>query len=763
MNYTFSGFSKAGNAVVRGAIAAAQDMGHTYVGTEHLLLALARDDTGEAAAFLLERQVYGYQVGRLLREQVGCGRRTRLSPRDFTPALSKCVDCAVIEAKAVSDGKVEPVHLLAALLEAPATAGRILVQLGVEPAAAAKECGRRMGKFPLFQQTPRPVTSPRGAARAAEKYGKDLTSLAEQDKLDPVLGRDSELLRMEQILVRRRKNNPCLVGEPGVGKTAVVEGLARRIAAGQVPPQLRGKRILSLDITSLVAGTKYRGDFEERFKTLLEELVRDGSAILFVDEFHTIVGAGAAEGAIDAASILKPVLARGELQLIGATTDQEFRTHIQKDAALERRFGRVQIEEPTPAQAAAILEGLAPRYERYHSVHLPPETLREAVELSVRYLPGRFLPDKAIDLVDEACAAARIRAEREGKADPTLTREDIARVVAQASGVPVERVGEKERERLDRLESRLNAEIVGQQKAVAAVAGAIRRSRTGLGEPGRPMGAMLFLGPTGVGKTALAKALAASWFGSEKALLKFDMSEYQEQHTTARLLGAPPGYLGHDEGGQLTEAVRRRPYSVVLFDEIEKAHPDIQNILLQILEDGQLTDAMGRKADFRNTIVLLTSNLGARFLAGQSAPLGFAAGSEAVFEKQSAQAIEEAKKWFRPELVGRLDELIVFRPLAEDSLCAIAEKLLGQLEARAARNGYQLTHTPRVGAVLAARARSPYGARELRRQVDRAVEQALANQIASGTAHTGQHWTADCTVDGAIVLEEGEAVEQTIG
>ena len=532
---------------------------------------------------------------------------------------------------------------------------------------------------------------PRGS-RASDKYCRDLTRRAVDGELDPVFCRDAELDRMVEILCRRQKNNPCLVGEPGVGKTALAEGLAQRIASRNVPRMLQGRRLLALDMASLVAGTKYRGDFEERFKTLLEELVRDGSAILFVDEFHTIVGAGAAEGAIDAASILKPVLARGELQLIGATTDQEFRTHIQKDAALERRFGRVQIEEPTPAQAAAILEGLAPRYERYHSVHLPPETLREAVELSVRYLPGRFLPDKAIDLVDEACAAARIRAEREGKADPTLTREDIARVVAQASGVPVERVGEKERERLDKLESRLNAEIVGQQKAVAAVAGAIRRSRTGLGEPGRPMGAMLFLGPTGVGKTALAKALAASWFGSEKALLKFDMSEYQEQHT-----------------------------------------------------------------------VLLTSNLGARFLAGQSAPLGFAAGSEAVFEKQSAQAIEEAKKWFRPELVGRLDELIVFRPLAEDSLCAIAEKLLGQLEARAARNGYQLTHTPRVGAVLAARARSPYGARELRRQVDRAVEQALANQIASGTAHTGQHWTADCTVDGAIVLEEGEAVEQTIG
>ena len=548
------------------------------------------------------------------------------------------------------------------------------------------------------------------------------------------------------------------MGEPGVGKTALAEGLAQRIAGDRVPRALKGRRLLALDMASLVAGTKYRGDFEERFKNLLEELVRDGSAILFVDEFHTIVGAGAAEGAIDAASILKPVLARGELQMIGATTTEEFRTHIQKDAALERRFGKVQVEEPTPAQAVDILSGLAPRYERYHNVKLPQETLQAAVELSVRYLPGRFLPDKAIDLVDEACAAARIRAEREKQPQPVLTPDDIAHVVAQASGVPTERVGEQERERLEKLEQRLNEEIVGQSRAVAAVAGAIRRSRTGLGEPGRPIGAMLFLGPTGVGKTALARALAVSWFGSEKALLKFDMSEYQEQHTAARLLGAPPGYLGHDEGGQLTEAVRRRPYSVVLFDEIEKAHPDIQNILLQILEDGQLTDAMGRKADFRNTIVLLTSNLGARFLAGQSAPLGFAAGSEAVFEKQSALAVEEAKKWFRPELAGRLDEMIVFRPLADDSLCAIAEKLLCQLEQRAAGSGYQLHHTPQVGRALAAKARSAYGARELRRAVDRAVEQALADRIASGTAGTGQHWTADCSADGSIILREDETV-----
>ena len=570
--------------------------------------------------------------------------------------------------------------------------------------------------------------------------------------------REAELDRMVEILCRRQKNNPCLVGEPGVGKTALAEGLAQRIAGDRVPRALKGRRLLALDMASLVAGTKYRGDFEERFKNLLEELVRDGSAILFVDEFHTIVGAGAAEGAIDAASILKPVLARGELQMIGATTTEEFRTHIQKDAALERRFGKVQVEEPTPAQAVDILSGLAPRYERYHNVKLPQETLQAAVELSVRYLPGRFLPDKAIDLVDEACAAARIRAEREKQPQPVLTPDDIAHVVAQASGVPTERVGEQERERLEKLEQRLNEEIVGQSRAVAAVAGAIRRSRTGLGEPGRPIGAMLFLGPTGVGKTALARALAVSWFGSEKALLKFDMSEYQEQHTAARLLGAPPGYLGHDEGGQLTEAVRRRPYSVVLFDEIEKAHPDIQNILLQILEDGQLTDAMGRKADFRNTIVLLTSNLGARFLAGQSAPLGFAAGSEAVFEKQSAQAVEEAKKWFRPELAGRLDEMIVFRPLADDSLCAIAEKLLCQLEQRAAGSGYQLHHTPQVGRALAAKARSAYGARELRRAVDRAVEQALADRIASGTANTGQHWTADCSADGSIILREDETV-----
>ena len=751
----YRGFSREAEQLLQQAVELAGSFGCSQADTGHLLLAMLQQEQGAAARFLNSRHISEQAVRRQLAENRR-GPAQHLDRHAMAPDLRRTMDYALIGAQNAHVSRAEPEHLLCAMLEDDGcTAGLLLASMGVPLTEAVRECRQLSGQF-VFPAQPRVSASMPRAGRASDKYCRDLTRRALDGELDPVFCRDAELDRMVEILCRRQKNNPCLVGEPGVGKTALAEGLAQRIAKGQVPRALQGRRLLALDMASLVAGTKYRGDFEERFKNLLEELVRDGTAILFVDEFHTIVGAGAAEGAIDAASILKPVLARGEIQLIGATTNQEFRTHIQKDAALERRFGRVQVEEPTPAQAVDILNGLAPRYERYHHVTLPSQTLQAAVELSVRYLPGRCLPDKAIDLVDEACAAARIRAEQEQKPQPVLTQEDIARVVAQASGVPAERVSEQERERLEKLEARLNEEIVGQQRAAAAVAGAIRRSRTGLGEPGRPIGAMLFLGPTGVGKTALARARAVSWFGSEKALLKFDMSEYQEQHTTARLLGAPPGYLGHDEGGQLTEAVRRRPYSVVLFDEIEKAHPDIQNILLQILEDGQLTDAMGRKADFRNTIVLITSNLGARFLAGQSAPLGFAAGSEAVFEKQAAQAVEEAKKWFRPELVGRLDELIVFRPLSDESMSAIAEKMLCRLEVRAARSGYQLRHTPQVGAVLAARARSAYGARELRRQVDRAVEQALADQIAAGTACTGQHWTADCTAEGAIVLRQDE-------
>ena len=720
----YRGFSRPAARLLQQTLQLAGNLGCEQADTGHLLLAMLQQQ-GAAAQFLTRKNITEPEVRRKLAQQRS-GPAQRLTRQAMAPDLRRTMDYALIGAQNAHVSRAEPEHLLCAMLEDDGcAAGLLLAEMGLSLTEAVRECRQLSGQFVLPAQPRVSASIPRGS-RASDKYCRDLTRRAAEGELDPVFCREAELDRMVEILCRRQKNDPCLIGEPGVGKTALAEGLALRIAAGQVPRALQGRRLLALDMASLVAGTKYRGDFEERLKNLLEELVRDGTAILFIDEFHTIVGAGAAEGAIDAASILKPVLARGELQLIGATTNQEFRTHIQKDAALERRFGRVQVEEPTPAQAVEILNGLAPRYERYHNVRLPPQTLQAAVELSVRYLPGRCLPDKAIDLVDEACAAARILAEKEQRTQPVLSPEDIARVVAAASGVPAQRVGEQERERLGKL--------------------------------GRPIGAMLFLGPTGVGKTALARALAVSWFGSEKALLKFDMSEYQEQHTAARLLGAPPGYLGHDEGGQLTEAVRRRPYSVVLFDEIEKAHPDIQNILLQILEDGQLTDAMGRKADFRNTIVLLTSNLGARFLAGQNAPLGFAAGAEAVFEKQSAQAVEEAKKWFRPELLGRLDEVIVFRPLAEENLCAIAEKMLCQLEQRAARSGYRLRHTPQVGAALAARAQSAYGARELRRQVDRAVEQALANRIAAGTACIGQHWTADCAADGSIVLREDETV-----
>lgn len=751
-NNRYRGFSREAGRLLDEAVQLAGGLGCDRADTSHLLLAMLQQSSGPAARFLTGKKISEQAVRRQLAQE-RCGPSHRLDRSAMAPELKRAMDYALIGAQNAHLTRAEPEHLLCAMLEDDGcAAGLMLSAMGMQLNEAVRECRQMSGQLILPLQPRASTSAPRGS-RASDKYCRDLTRRAAEGQLDPVFCREAELDRMVEILCRRQKNNPCLVGEPGVGKTALAEGLAQRIAQGQVPRALQGRRLLALDLASLVAGTKYRGDFEERFKNLLEELMRDGTAILFVDELHTVVGAGAAEGAIDASSILKPVLARGELQFIGATTNQEFRAYIQKDAALERRFGRVQLEEPSPDSAEAILEGLASRYERYHGVKLPPDALHAAVELSVRYLPGRCLPDKAIDLVDEACAAARIQAEQEGDAAPVLGVEQIARVVAQASGVPACRVGEQERERLARLEQRLNDQVVGQPQATAAVAGAIRRSRTGLGEPGRPMGAMLFLGPTGVGKTALAKALAVSWFGSEKALLRFDMSEYQEQHTVARLLGAPPGYVGHDEGGQLTEAVRRRPYSVVLFDEIEKAHPEIQTLLLQLLEEGQLTDAMGRKADFRNTIVLLTANLGARFLAGQSAPLGFAASEETAFDRQAAQAVEEAKRWLRPELVGRLDEMIVFRPLGEQSLCAIAERLLDQLEQRAAHSGLTLHHTDRVGPALAARAHSAYGARELRRQVDRAVEQALADRIAAGDAPDGGRWLADCTENGEITLQ----------
>ena len=747
MNH-YKGFSRPAGAVLAEAVRLAGRLGAEQADTGHLLAAMAGSDEGAAARFLHGKKVYplGVEQQLAVREHPH-----RLGWQKLAPELKKAMDYAVLEARNAGLDRAGPEHLLCAMLEdTGCTAGRILIRLGVEPETAVKECRSLTGQS-LIQLQAYPAAAAHGN-RASDKYCRDLTRKAMDGALDPVFCREQELDRMIEILCRRQKNNPCLVGEPGVGKTALAEGLAQRIVSGRVPQSLAGRRLLALDMASLVAGTKYRGDFEERFKNLLEELIRDGNAILFVDEFHSVVGAGAAEGAIDAASILKPALARGEIQVIGATTNEEFRRNIQKDAALERRFGRVQIEEPTIPQAVDILKGLAPRYAAYHKIKITPEAIRSAVELSVRYLPGRFLPDKAVDLLDEACAALHIRAERQMGGSTELTPEEVARVVARASGIPAARVTEQERERLQNLENRLNGQVVGQRQAAAAVAGAVRRSRTGLSEPGRPMGAMLFLGPTGVGKTALARALAESWFGSEKAFLKFDMSEYGESHSVARLIGAPPGYLGHDEGGQLTEAVRRKPYSVVLFDEIEKAHPDIQNILLQILEDGVLTDSMGRKANFSNTILLLTSNLGARHLSGQNGPLGFTAGADALWETQARLAREEARTYFRPELLGRLDEVIVFHPLTEENLCAIAEMMLGRLEQRAEQNGYHLSHTPALASALSRQARSPYGARELRHTIDRAVEQALADRIAAGTVQPGESYMAGVDDAGAVVL-----------
>ena len=746
--YRYKGFSFTAARTVHTALVLAGQQGCSQADTGHLLLALVQTAQGTAADFLRRKRVTSTALAEHTAAHAA-GRPRRLHSRDLAPELSKAMEFAVLGAHAASAARAENEHLLCAILEdSSCTASRWLAALGIELPQAARECRQLSGQLVLPTQ-PRMAASRTG--RPSDKYGRDLTRLAQEGRLDPVLCRDAELDRMIEILCRRQKNNPCLLGEPGVGKSALAEALAQRIAAGQITPALRGKRVLALDMASMVAGTKYRGDFEERFKNLLEELYRDRSTILFIDEIHLIAGAGAAEGAIDAASILKPMLARGEIQLIGATTPEEYRKTIQKDSALERRFGKVMVEEPTPAAAETILAGLMPRYERYHGVSIPPEAIHAAVELSVRYLPGRYLPDKAIDLLDEAAAARRIADASGGRR--ALTPADIARVVSKASGVPAERVGEAERERLANLEQRLAAEVIGQPQAVAAVASAIRRSRTGLRESGRPIGAMLFLGPTGVGKTQLARTLAKCWFGSEKALLRFDMSEYMERHTVARLLGAPPGYVGHDEGGQLTEAVRRRPYSVVLFDEIEKAHSDIQNLLLQILEDGNLTDSQGRRADFSNTIILLTSNLGARCLSGQTSPLGFGAAA-AETQRRGQQAIQEAKEFFRPELMGRLDETVLFDPLGPEQLAGIADRLLVELEQRAARQGYTLHHTPAAAKMLAGDKVPPYGARELRRTVSRAVEQALADRIAAGTAHPGTVYTADVDADGHIILTE---------
>ena len=640
----------------------------------------------------------------------------------------------------------------------------------------------RPGSDPqALYQNERPRTREGAETRLTDRFSRDLTRMAALGALDPLVGREQEVGRVIQILARRTKNNPALIGEPGVGKTAVAEGLALRMASGAVPEPLRGKRLLSLDLVSMVAGTKYRGEFEERVNQVLCEVRRAGNVILFLDELHNIVGAGSAEGAIDAANILKPALSRGEIQVVGATTLEEYRKYIEKDAALERRFQPVKVAEPTPEQAKAILRGLRRRYEDHHGLTISDEAIEAAVELSQRYLPDRFLPDKAIDLIDEGAARMRVeeevpialralseRAERaarekvqaiamqdferaailrdaeedfrreldrkqsrqKGGTAHELGREEIAAVLAQWTGIPLESITKGEARRLLELEGELHRRVVGQDRAVSAVAAAIRRGRVGLKEPNRPIGAFLFLGPTGVGKTELCRALAAALFGSEDALIRFDMSEYMEKHAASRLVGSPPGYVGHEEGGQLTEQIRRRPWSVVLFDEIEKAHDDLQNILLQVMEDGQLTDGQGRRADFRNTVVVLTSNVGAQKLVSKSPPLGFAGGSSD--DKRKEAVMEELKGRFKPEFLNRLDEVILFDRLERRDLERIALRLLGGVRGRLSELGVDLDAKWEAVSLLAdPGAEREQGARPIRRAVRRRVEEPAADLLLS--------------------------------
>ena len=791
--FKFNGFTPKANTAVNCAIDEAAALGHTYIGSEHLLLGLLTEGSGAAFITLKLGGVQPAKVRDLLVKTVGRGVRSSLTPADITPRCKRILEGALMQARLSGLPYAGTEHILATLLKEGESYGvRFLRQLSVEPETLL----RQMGQTGVNGER-RPATAPARPKQAPrtpllDKYSRDLTELARQGKLDPVIGREKEIDRVMQILTRRTKNNPCLIGEAGVGKTAIAEAIAQRMARLDVPPRLRDKRLAALDLTSMVAGTKYRGDFEERIKSTIDEVIAAGNVVLFIDELHTIIGTGAAEGAIDAANILKPQLARGELQLIGATTIEEYRKFIEKDSALERRFQSVMVREPEEGEAIQIIQGLRERYETHHRMKITDGAIEASVKLSARYLPDRRLPDKAVDLIDEACSrlkmqravpdhlkklesklkslrsekesavhsqefefAASIRdkeagtqarleaartawelsEEREIKA---LTGEDIAQLVSDITGIEASRITQEEGERLLHLEESLHNMVVGQDQAVNAVAAAIRRSRVGLHDPGRPLASFLFLGPTGVGKTELCKALAQCVFGDPHALIRLDMSEYMERHTVSRLVGPPPGYVGYEEGGQLTEKVRRRPYAVLLFDEIEKAHRDFYNILLQVLEDGVLTDSQGRAVSFKNTIIIMTSYIGARLL-GEQTHLGFSFGSHDACQEEIRKAVlAELKKEFKPEFLNRIDETIVFRQLNREEIEKIAKNMLEKLRTRLAGLSIDISFDETAARRISDDGFDPvYGARPLRRAIQSKIEDRLADELLRGHIKAG--------------------------
>ena len=810
MNF-YDSFTKGAQRVLVIAQEEARRMGHNYVGTEHILLGTVKEESSVSS--LLEKLGVTYErVCDEIEELVGMGDFKFSEAFGYTPRTKRVLEMSREEAAKLQQNYVGVEHiLLALLLEREGVANRILRDIGVDTQqlyqrmmAATTEALKRRGQQPgdaSQEGSSSGSANPSAGQESAPtlmQYGRDLTAAARAGELDPVIGRSEEIERIIQILSRRTKNNPVLIGEPGVGKSAVAEGLAQKIAEGNVPELLRGKRIVSLDLAGMLAGAKYRGEFEERMKNVMDELKRDRGIILFIDELHTLIGAGAAEGAIDAANILKPALARGEIQCIGATTIDEYRKHIEKDAALERRFQPVQVGEPSKEEAVAILKGLRDRYEAHHKVRITDEAIEAAVQLSDRYITDRYLPDKAIDLIDEAASRVRIRSyttppdmkeleakiqqlnkekeeaiahqnferaaqirdeERAIRADMEAQRkawedrrstaqrqvgaEEVAQIVASWTHIPVTQLTQDESDRLLHLEETLHQRVVGQDEAVSAVSRAIRRARAGLKDVHRPIGSFLFLGPTGVGKTELCKALAEAMFGDESALVRIDMSEYMEKFSVSRMIGSPPGYVGHDEGGQLTEAVRRKPYSVVLFDEIEKAHPDVFNILLQVLEDGRLTDSTGRTVDFRNTICVMTSNVGAADVEKNSRALGFSSTgkgemSARSYERMKESMLEELKRTFRPEFLNRVDELIVFHPLDEENILRIAGLMVGSVAQRLKERGIALSWDDNVLQYLAKEGFDPtYGARPLRRAIQRMVEDDLSEEILSGRIKLG--------------------------